>query len=84
MWLDKETGIKCFMLSARKVNIVWGDTPLHWRWIPVTGSRFFSVSLSIRLPILCGEDMPLINYSALGLLLLCRQCTLFVAAVVEH
>ncbi|KAF8732961.1 hypothetical protein HU200_015312 [Digitaria exilis] len=40
MWLDRETGVKCFMLSARKLNIAWGDTPAYWRWIPITGSSF--------------------------------------------
>ncbi|CAL1415048.1 unnamed protein product [Linum trigynum] len=30
--LDKRTGKKCFMLSARELRIVWGDTPLYWRW----------------------------------------------------
>ncbi|KAK3155514.1 hypothetical protein QOZ80_2BG0204180 [Eleusine coracana subsp. coracana] len=40
MWLDRETGVKCFMLSARKLNIAWDDTPFYWRWIPITGCSF--------------------------------------------
>ncbi|RLN08699.1 F-box protein PP2-B10-like [Panicum miliaceum] len=40
MWLDRETGAKCYMLSARALCIIWGDTPKYWRWIPITGSRF--------------------------------------------
>ncbi|KAF8689997.1 hypothetical protein HU200_041632 [Digitaria exilis] len=40
MWLDRETGIKCYMLSARSLCIIWGDTPQYWRWIPLTDSRF--------------------------------------------
>ncbi|GJM87316.1 hypothetical protein PR202_ga03257 [Eleusine coracana subsp. coracana] len=40
MWLDRETGVKRFMLSARKLNIAWGNTPCYWRWIPITGSSF--------------------------------------------
>ncbi|KAL6911225.1 hypothetical protein ACP4OV_000030 [Aristida adscensionis] len=40
MWLDRETGAKCFMLSARALHIVWGDTPRYWSWIPLTNSRF--------------------------------------------
>uniref|UniRef100_A0ACD5YQ69 Uncharacterized protein n=1 Tax=Avena sativa TaxID=4498 RepID=A0ACD5YQ69_AVESA len=40
MWLDRETGTKCYMLSARNLSIVWGDTPQYWTWIPLTDSRF--------------------------------------------
>ncbi|KAL6591480.1 hypothetical protein ACP70R_049983 [Stipagrostis hirtigluma subsp. patula] len=40
MWLDRETGAKCYMLSARALCIVWGDTPRYWSWIPLTDSRF--------------------------------------------
>lgn len=31
--LDKVYGKKCYMLSARTLFIVWGDTPRFWRWI---------------------------------------------------
>uniref|UniRef100_A0ACD5ZI68 Uncharacterized protein n=1 Tax=Avena sativa TaxID=4498 RepID=A0ACD5ZI68_AVESA len=42
MWLDRETGAKCYMLSARDLFIVWGrgDTPQYWTWIPLADSRF--------------------------------------------
>ncbi|KAL5212364.1 hypothetical protein ABZP36_023211 [Zizania latifolia] len=40
MWLDRESGSKCYMLSARALYIAWGDTPQYWRWIPLTNSRF--------------------------------------------
>ncbi|XP_062220688.1 F-box protein PP2-B11-like [Phragmites australis] len=40
MWLNRETGAKCYMLSARALCITWGDTPQYWRWIPLTDSRF--------------------------------------------
>uniref|UniRef100_A0A0A9BYZ7 F-box domain-containing protein n=1 Tax=Arundo donax TaxID=35708 RepID=A0A0A9BYZ7_ARUDO len=40
MWLDRESGAKCYMLSARVLHISWGDTPEYWRWIPLTDSRF--------------------------------------------
>ncbi|KAJ1281573.1 hypothetical protein BS78_04G315900 [Paspalum vaginatum] len=40
MWLDRETGAKCYMLSTRMLGIAWGDTPRYWRWIPITGSSF--------------------------------------------
>jgi hypothetical protein len=35
MWLDKATGAKCYTLSARALNISWGDTHMYWRWIHV-------------------------------------------------
>uniref|UniRef100_A0A453FUT3 Uncharacterized protein n=2 Tax=Aegilops tauschii subsp. strangulata TaxID=200361 RepID=A0A453FUT3_AEGTS len=35
VWLDRETGTKCYMLSARNLFIVWGDTPQYWTWIPL-------------------------------------------------
>jgi hypothetical protein len=40
MWLDRATGAKRYMLSARKLGIAWGDTPQYWRWIPITLYRF--------------------------------------------
>uniref|UniRef100_M8BPT0 Uncharacterized protein n=1 Tax=Aegilops tauschii TaxID=37682 RepID=M8BPT0_AEGTA len=40
VWLDRETGAKCYMLSARNLSIVWGDTPQYWTWIPLEDSRF--------------------------------------------
>jgi len=51
MCLHRETGALCYMLSARKLSIALGDrtdrdTPAHWRWIPVTGSRFAMISLT--------------------------------------
>ncbi|CAA2968002.1 F-box PP2-B10-like [Olea europaea subsp. europaea] len=42
--LDKGTGKKCFMLAARDLLIVWGDTPEYWRWIPYPESRFPEVA----------------------------------------
>jgi hypothetical protein len=40
VWLDRESGAKCYMLSARALSIVWGGTPRYWRWIPLADSRF--------------------------------------------
>ncbi|KAH7571407.1 hypothetical protein ACOSQ2_014140 [Xanthoceras sorbifolium] len=42
--LDKLSGKKCYMISARKLAIVWGNTPAYWRWISVRGSRFPEVA----------------------------------------
>ncbi|KAF3960056.1 hypothetical protein CMV_015194 [Castanea mollissima] len=32
-FLDKSSGKKCYLLSARELSIVWGNTPTYWRWI---------------------------------------------------
>ncbi|KAL5836868.1 hypothetical protein ACOSQ3_014037 [Xanthoceras sorbifolium] len=32
-WLDKPSGKKCYMISARELKIVWSDTPAYWGWI---------------------------------------------------
>ncbi|CAN6362985.1 unnamed protein product [Urochloa humidicola] len=39
-WLDRKTGAKCYMVAARAMRIIWGDTPDYWRWIPRQDSRF--------------------------------------------
>jgi hypothetical protein len=62
MWLDRETGAKCYMLSARALQISWGDSPQYWSWIPLADSRF--VLNHISLP-------PFFTYVAI------LSCTLF-------
>ncbi|KAL5540589.1 hypothetical protein UlMin_043538 [Ulmus minor] len=42
--LEKESGKKCYMLSARDLTIVWVDTPMYWRWITYPGARFENVA----------------------------------------
>ncbi|KAK8464767.1 hypothetical protein PHAVU_010G078180 [Phaseolus vulgaris] len=42
--LDKVYGKKCYMLSARTLFIVWGDTPRFWRWISHPDVRFSEVA----------------------------------------
>ncbi|XP_061342637.1 putative F-box protein PP2-B12 [Gastrolobium bilobum] len=42
--LDKANGKKCYMLSARMLSIVWGDTPKYWRWTSLPDSRFSEVA----------------------------------------
>ena len=44
--LVKKSGKKCYMLSARDLMIVWGDTPCYWRWNSDSSSRLVSFSLS--------------------------------------
>ncbi|KVI01697.1 F-box protein PP2-B15-like [Cynara cardunculus var. scolymus] len=38
--IDKETGKKCYMLSARDLYIAWSANPLFWCWKPLLQSRF--------------------------------------------
>ncbi|CAN4095689.1 unnamed protein product [Withania somnifera] len=43
--LDKRTGKKCFMISARELAISWGDDTLwYWEWISHPDSRFSDVA----------------------------------------
>ncbi|TMW96596.1 hypothetical protein EJD97_007122 [Solanum chilense] len=42
--LEKGSGKKCYMLAARSLQIVWVDTPRHWRWISLPESRFSEVA----------------------------------------
>ncbi|GFP95911.1 F-box protein at2g02240 [Phtheirospermum japonicum] len=42
--LNRSTGKKCCMLSARELEIVWIDTPIHWQWTSLPESRFGEVA----------------------------------------
>ncbi|KAK7258581.1 hypothetical protein RIF29_24162 [Crotalaria pallida] len=46
--LEKMHGKKCYMLSARSLFIVWGDTPCYWEWISLPNTRFPEVAELIR------------------------------------
>ncbi|KAK3155609.1 hypothetical protein QOZ80_2BG0205460 [Eleusine coracana subsp. coracana] len=48
MWVDRESGAKCYMLSARALCIIWGDTPRYWRWIPLNDSSRFAEAAELR------------------------------------
>ncbi|CAN4106367.1 unnamed protein product [Withania somnifera] len=52
--LEKWSGKKCYMLAARSLYIVWGDTPRYWRWISLPESRFSEVA---ELLDVCWFDM---------------------------
>ncbi|XP_020591119.1 F-box protein PP2-B10-like isoform X2 [Phalaenopsis equestris] len=43
-YVDRETGIKCFVLPARELGIAWGETPEYWTWIHHPESRFSEVA----------------------------------------
>ncbi|KAL3631655.1 hypothetical protein CASFOL_024639 [Castilleja foliolosa] len=42
--LEKRSGKKCYMLAARELVIVWGDTSQYWKWITLPESRFSEVA----------------------------------------
>ncbi|KAL8130648.1 hypothetical protein V2J09_019803 [Rumex salicifolius] len=43
-WLEKSSGKKCWMLSARSLSIIWSCTPRYWKWTPIPESRFPEVA----------------------------------------
>nr|AEJ72553.1 hypothetical protein [Malus domestica] len=43
-FLDKWSGKKCYMISARDFMIPWGDAPDKWGWHSVADSRFEEVA----------------------------------------
>ncbi|XP_075650337.1 putative F-box protein PP2-B12 [Castanea sativa] len=43
-FLDKLSGKKCYLLSARDLCIIWGDTPPFWSWVSKPESRFLPKS----------------------------------------
>ncbi|XP_062099095.1 putative F-box protein PP2-B12 [Humulus lupulus] len=46
--LEKKTGKKCFMISARELYIIWGDAPQYWKWISSPDARFEEVALLLQ------------------------------------
>ncbi|KAJ7978223.1 F-box protein PP2 [Quillaja saponaria] len=42
--LDRWSGKKCFMLAARDLYIIWGQTPIYWSWPSLPESRFAEVA----------------------------------------
>ncbi|OIV90758.1 hypothetical protein TanjilG_15491 [Lupinus angustifolius] len=42
--LERKSGKKCYMLAARALTIVWGDTPDYWNWKTLPDSRFPEVA----------------------------------------
>ncbi|KAI6690929.1 hypothetical protein NL676_027757 [Syzygium grande] len=42
--LDRHSGKKCIMLSARALSITGGDTPSNWNWNHMPNSRFAEVA----------------------------------------
>ncbi|XP_061342574.1 putative F-box protein PP2-B12 [Gastrolobium bilobum] len=42
--LERKSGKKCYMLAARALSIIWGDTPQYWNWSTLPDSRFPEVA----------------------------------------
>ncbi|MQM23277.1 hypothetical protein Taro_056341 [Colocasia esculenta] len=70
-WLERATGKKCFMLSARSLGITWGNDNRYWRWISVPDARFPEVAelldvcwLSIEGSVSCRDLSPETRYGA--------------------
>ncbi|XWS64491.1 hypothetical protein CRYUN_Cryun05aG0008300 [Craigia yunnanensis] len=42
--LEKSSGKKCYVLSARELHITWAENPLVWTWKSFPASRFFEVA----------------------------------------
>ncbi|KAI9072946.1 hypothetical protein K1719_045075 [Acacia pycnantha] len=42
--LDRYSGKKSYILSARELSVTWGDDPMLWSWIPMSKSRFSEVA----------------------------------------
>lgn len=70
-WLEKQSGKKCFRLSARELTIIWGDAPQYWRWFSVPESRFSEIAylnhvcwLQIKGVISSSMMSPETNYAA--------------------
>ncbi|CAN0877073.1 F-box protein PP2-B10 [Linum grandiflorum] len=70
-WLDKMTGNKSYMLSARDLSIESADNPHNWDWIKHDRSRFPEVAelksvpaLDIRAEITTPMMCPEVTYAA--------------------
>ncbi|RLN43216.1 putative F-box protein PP2-B8 [Panicum miliaceum] len=71
LWLDRASGARCYMLSARALSLPWDDGELSWRWTPHPLSRFgdaaelvgcTSLDIYARLP--AAELTPATTYAA--------------------
>nr|DAD43179.1 TPA_asm: hypothetical protein HUJ06_001409 [Nelumbo nucifera] len=46
--LEKSTGKKCCLLSARELEIIWENDNRYWDWIPSTESRLVFLSNPLK------------------------------------
>ncbi|TVU27758.1 hypothetical protein EJB05_19258, partial [Eragrostis curvula] len=54
--LERRSGAKCFMLSARALNIVWGDDPTCWIWTPSLPGSSTTTEHAVCLQHMHGEE----------------------------
>ncbi|EFH48377.1 hypothetical protein ARALYDRAFT_326746 [Arabidopsis lyrata subsp. lyrata] len=47
-WMDKRSAKKCWMLSARKLDIIWVDSLEFWIWISIPDSRSINFISIVR------------------------------------
>ncbi|CAL1407545.1 unnamed protein product [Linum trigynum] len=43
--LEKQSGMKCYELSARDLSITWSSESMYWAWTPLPESRFSEVAV---------------------------------------
>jgi len=43
-WIERATGKLCYMLSARNLDITWGDDNRYWNWISQDESSFKEIA----------------------------------------
>jgi hypothetical protein len=56
--LEKHGGKKCYMIGARGLSIIWGDTPNYWTWKPLPDKSRFALSLSLSLSLILPMYLP--------------------------
>ncbi|XP_066319797.1 F-box protein PP2-B10-like [Miscanthus floridulus] len=62
MWLDKASGAKCYMLSARALSLPWHDGEFSWTWTAPPALQCTSLDIYGRLPV--AELTPATCYAA--------------------
>ncbi|XP_058103431.1 putative F-box protein PP2-B12 [Magnolia sinica] len=48
-WLEKSSGKKCYMVSARDLSISWGDDGRYWRWLTASTRSHLQTYLGLNL-----------------------------------
>ncbi|CAK7336243.1 unnamed protein product [Dovyalis caffra] len=46
--LEKQSGKKCYMVGARGLSIIWGNSPDYWTWKPLPYQSRFSEVAELR------------------------------------
>lgn len=51
--LEKQSGNKCYMISARDLHVIWGGTSQYWEWIKLPESRLAFIHFSFSFFCFC-------------------------------